>query len=98
MRLSVSKNKNRFADVFCDDAKEAKKQLLQQAVSQLYVDHYLIGRENGHQLLTWAFQQQLMPMHVVVTERQAKKRQAMIRLLETKGYRSADGINFMKYH
>ena len=98
MRLSVSKNQNRFADIFCDDARKAKEQLLKYSVTQLYVDHYLVGRENGHQLLAWAFQQQLMPMHVVITERQPQKQQAMIRLLETKGYRYADGINFIKYH
>ncbi|ODS24045.1 hypothetical protein AB835_05865 [Candidatus Endobugula sertula] len=98
MRLSVSKNQNRFADVFCDDARKAKKQLLKNSVTQLYVDHYLVGRENGHQLLTWALHQQLMPLYVVVTERQLQKRQAMIHLLETNGYRSADGMNFIKYY
>lgn len=98
MRLSVSKNQNRFADIFCDDARKAKEQLLKNSVTQLYVDHYLVGRENGRQLLAWAFQQQLMPTYVVITERQPQKRQAMMRLLDANGYRSADGINFMKYH
>ncbi len=98
MRLVVSKNQNRITDVFCDDAKKAKQQLFNHSVTQLYVDHYLVGRENGHQLLAWAFRQQLMPLYVVVTERQSQKRQAMITLLETNSYRSADGINFIKYH
>lgn len=98
MRLSVSQNQNRIADFLCDDARKAKEKLRSNSVTQLYVDHYLVGRENGHQLIRWALQQQLMPPHVVITERQVQKRQAMSDLLVNSGYRSSDGMNFMKYH
>lgn len=98
MRLAVSKNQNRIADIFCDDARKAKEKLRNSGVTQLYVDHYLVGRENGYQLLAWAIRQQLMPLYVVITERQIEKRLAMNELLSKYGYRSADGTRFMKYH
>ena len=98
MRLAVIKNQNRIADIFCDDTRKAKEQLRKNNVTQLYLDHYLVGRENGRQLLTWAINQQLVPNYVVVTEVQPQKRQSIINLLEANGYRTADGINFIKYH
>jgi hypothetical protein len=98
MRLALTKNQNRSADVFCDEARYAKQTLQRVLISQVSIDHYLNGRESGYQFVRWALSKGLMPAAVILTEASIEHRNAMGSLLERQGYRSADGMNFVKYH
>ena len=98
MRLAITKNQHRHADIFCDEARTAKQYLQRHSIAQVTIDHFLNGRENGLQFMNWAIHKSLMPLNVIITEMNVERRQAMSLLLESNGYRSADGMNFMKYH
>ena len=97
MRLALTKNKNRSGDIFCDEASHAKRKLQREPITQLSIDHYLNGRENGYQFICWALGRSVMPLHIVLTESHLERREAIAKLLIKSGYRSGDEINFMKY-
>ncbi len=98
MRLALTKNYNRSADIFCDEARLAKQKLQRVVITQMSIDHYLNGRESGYQFLLWAIRKSLMPTHVVLTETNTERRNAMGLLLKHDGYQSPDGMNFMKQY
>ena len=98
MLLAVTKNNARQAHFLCDEAGEAKQYLQRHAITQMSVDYYLNGRENGYQFLSWSIQKGLLPAYVVLTETSQRYRKVMATLLSSQGYRSADGINYMRYH
>jgi hypothetical protein len=98
MRLALTKYQHRHADIFCDEARKAKQHLQRHSITQVTIDYYLNGRESGHQFICWAIRKCLMPQHVLLTEANIERRKAMGFLLERNGYRSADDMNFMKYH
>jgi hypothetical protein len=98
MRLALTKNPNRNADILCDQVRFAKQKLQRVAITQVSIDHYVKGRENGYEFVRWALSKCLMPLHVVLTEVNIDRREAMASLLKRNGYRTADNLNFMKYH
>ncbi len=96
MRLAVSKTLGYRADLYCVDARSAKKVLKEKAVSILAIDYYLVGRDNGCDVLKWANTHHVLPNYVVVMERDRAKRLELINKLKVGGYRSGDNITFIK--
>ena len=97
MRLALTKNHNRNADIFCDEARFAKQKLQREVITQISIDHYLNGRESGYEFVRWAISKCVMPMHIVLSEINRERRKAMGGLLTANGYRSPDGMTFIKY-
>ena len=98
MRLAITRTGFYNADYYCADSRSAKKLLREKSISILAIDYYLVGREDGCDVLLWAEQNRVLPSYVVVIERARDKRQHLVQSLINLGYRSNDDVNFVKAH
>lgn len=96
MRVLIGNTLAYAVDRFCPTARDGKRVLKENTVSMLYIDHQLLGRETGTDTLHWSLQNNLTPRWVVLVSPNRSRRLAMGGLLEARGYRSVDGINFQK--
>ena len=97
MRLALTKNQLRTADIHCDEARLAKQNLQRIAVNQISIDHFINGRENGYQFLAWGLAKSLLTQNIGLTEINVACRNAMGDLLKRNGYRTPDDLNYFKH-
>ena len=96
MRVLIGNTLAYAVDRFCPTARDGKRVLKENDVSMLYIDHRLAGRETGTDALHWALENDLTPRHVVLVTPNRTWRVVMAGLLQARGYRSADGINYQR--
>ncbi len=97
MRLAVTKSGHYHADVYCSNAREARKLLREKSVSVLAIDFHLAGRDTGNEILKWAHQHDVLPNYVVIVARDRTQRITLASSLEKIGFRSADKTTYFRH-
>lgn len=97
MRLAVTKSGHYHADVYCANAREARKILREKAVSVLAIDFQLTGKDTGNEILKWAHQHDVLPNYVVIVAKDRIHRISLASSLENIGFRSADKTTYFRH-
>ena len=96
MRLAITQSGFYNADMYCSDAKQAKKILKEHPISILAIDFYLKGRSNGSDIIQWAHRANVLPAYVILLERDRSKRSTLANSLASIGFRTSDMTTFIK--
>ena len=97
MRLAVTKCGHYEADVYCSNAREARRILREKSVSMLAIDFQLAGKDTGNEILRWANEHDVLPNYVVIVARDRAQRISLANSLEQIGFRSADKTTYFRH-
>lgn len=96
MRLAISQMTSYHVDKVCADSRSGKRLLREQHISLLVIDYFLVGRENGADVLSWARRHRVLPGHIVITERDRDYRYNLVKELYSAGFKTLDDITFIR--
>lgn len=97
MRLAITKSGHYQADIYCADARAARRILRENPVSLLAIDFQLSGKGTGHDVLQWAHKHRVLPDFVVIVARDRSHRLSLGSTLEKLGFRSADSTSYFRH-
>ncbi|TQV76031.1 hypothetical protein FKG94_15595 [Exilibacterium tricleocarpae] len=97
MELLIDATRTYSVDKVTRCVQQGKRALREMPVETLYLDHHFGERETGSDIIRWARERHLLPKQVVLVTASPRGRSDMAQLLRDAGYRSGDGIRYMKF-
>ena len=97
MELLIDATRTYRVDKVTRCVRQGKRALREMPVETLYVDHHFGERETGSDIIRWAWRKRLLPQQVVLITASPGGRSDMAQLLRDAGYRSGDGIRYIKF-
>ena len=96
MRVLVGNQRAYLVERICSTVDEGKRILKQCTVTELFIDYFLDGKTTGTEVLQWAFKQKVYPSKITLITNRVHLRNEMAKTIQTKGYVTIDGINYLK--
>ena len=96
MRVLISNNLQVDADVICASARHAKRILNESQISTLLVAQRIDGREQGLDVLRWAYGRGCLPARITIVDSGQESCASIGGFLKSKGYRAFDDRQFIK--